>query len=232
MKKLNIKMIIRSIIVFVGFFLSSYLQYIPVILFKLDISKIRNNIGMQVLLSCFSSFVFMIILLIIYNKDLKREFKTYISNFAKNFDTGFKWYLVGLLIMMISNLFLYYVLSSGGAINENTVQKMIKSSPILMAIDACIIGPFNEEIIFRKSLYDIFKKNKYIFIILSFLLFGGAHVFSTAKTLTDYLYIIPYGALGGVFAISYSKTNTVFTSMIMHILHNSVLLILSCLIYF
>ena len=165
MKKLNIKMIIRSIIVFVGFFLSSYLQYIPVILFKLDISKIRNNIGMQVLLSCFSSFVFMIILLIIYNKDLKREFKTYISNFAKNFDTGFKWYLVGLLIMMISNLFLYYVLSSGGAINENTVQKMIKSSPILMAIDACIIGPFNEEIIFRKSLYDIFKKNKYIFFI-------------------------------------------------------------------
>ena len=212
MKNLNINKIIKSIIVFIGFFFSSYLQYIPVILFKLDISKIRNNLSTQVLLSCFSSFIFMLIILILYHKDLKKEFKTYTKNFSKNFDTGFKWYLVGLVIMMTSNLLLYYVLKSGGAINENI--------------------PFNEEMVFRKTLYDIFKDKKYIFIILSFLLFGGGHVFSTAKTLTDYLYIIPYGALGGVFAISYSKTDSVFTSMTMHILHNTVLFTLSCLIYF
>ncbi len=232
MKNLNINKIIKSIIVFIGFFFSSYLQYIPVILFKLDISKIRNNLSTQVLLSCFSSFIFMLIILILYHKDLKKEFKTYTKNFSKNFDTGFKWYLVGLVIMMTSNLLLYYVLKSGGAINENIVQTMIKASPMFMALETCLIAPFNEEMVFRKTLYDIFKDKKYIFIILSFLLFGGGHVFSTAKTLTDYLYIIPYGALGGVFAISYSKTDSVFTSMTMHILHNTVLFTLSCLIYF
>ena len=31
---------------------------------------------------------------------------------------------------------------------------MIKASPIIMLFDACIIGPFNEEIVFRKTLKD------------------------------------------------------------------------------
>lgn len=184
---------------------------------------------MAVLLSCFSSVVFSLILLIIYRDDLVKEFKTFKKNWVKNFDTGFKWYLVGLVVMMTSNLVLYYVLHSGGASNENTVQAMISASPIFMAVQVCLITPFNEEVVFRKTLYDVFK-NKWIFIFLSFLLFGGAHVMSSASSLVDYLYIIPYGALGAAFAMAYSKTKTIFTSMSLHILHNTCLFLLSVLI--
>ena len=49
----------------------------------------------------------------------------------------------------------------------------------------------------------------------------------SAKTLVDVLYIIPYGALGGAFALAYYDTDTIFTSMTMHMIHNIVLSLVS-----
>ena len=132
--------------------------------------------------------------------------------------------------MFASNFILNFLLKAGGAANEKTVQTMIKTLPILMIIDAGFIAPFNEEIVFRKTLKDIFK-NKWLFIILSFLLFGGVHVISSAKTILDYLYIIPYGALGAAFAYSYYKTNNLFTSITLHMFHNIILILISILIH-
>ena len=132
--------------------------------------------------------------------------------------------------MMISNLILFYVLKSGGANNENAVQSMISSAPIWMALRVCILAPFNEEIVFRKTLYDVFKKYKWLFIVISFLLFGEAHVINSANSIIDYLYIIPYGVLGGAFALAYSKTESVFTSMTFHMLHNTAIFLLSTMI--
>ena len=223
----KIKYLIRGIIVFFLFFYSVYLQYIPVLLFKMDVHNISPV--ESVLLSTFSSTIVLFILFIIYRKELKKEFKIFKDNFIENIDIGFRYWMIGLIIMMISNVIITYLLKGGGANNEEAVQKMIKTLPWLMVIDAGFIAPFNEEIVFRKTLKDIFN-NPIILCILSFLFFGGAHVISDAKTLTDYLYIIPYGALGASFAYSYYKTNTVFTSMSMHIFHNTVLILLSIFI--
>ena len=229
MKCVNFKTknIIRGIIVFFLFFYSVYLQYIPVLLFKMDVHNISPV--ESVLLSTFSSTIVLFILFFIYRKDLIREFKIFKENFIENIDIGFRYWMLGLFIMMISNVIITYFLKGGGANNEVAVQKMIKTLPWLMVIDAGIIAPFNEEIVFRKTLKDIFN-NPIILCILSFLFFGGAHVISDAKTITDYLYIIPYGSLGASFAYSYYKTNTVFTSMSMHIFHNTVLILLSIFI--
>ena len=229
MKCVNLKAknIIRGIVVFFLFFYSAYLQYIPVLLFKMDVHNISPV--ESVLLSTFSSTIVLFILFFIYRKELIREFKIFKDNFIENIDIGFRYWMLGLFIMMISNVIITYFLKGGGANNEVAVQKMIKTLPWLMVIDAGIIAPFNEEIVFRKTLKDIFN-NPIILCILSFLFFGGAHVISDAKTITDYLYIIPYGALGASFAYSYYKTNTVFTSMSMHIFHNTVLILLSIFI--
>ena len=215
LKNINIKIIIRSILVFTFFYCSTLIQYIPIILFHMDLNKIRGNIQAATMLSTFSSVVVAAVLIIIYHKDL---------------ETGFKYYASGLGIMMISNLILFYVLKSGGANNENAVQSMISSAPIWMALQVCILAPFNEEIVFRKTLYDVFKKWKWLFVLISFLLFGGAHVINSANSIIDYLYIIPYGVLGGEFALAYSKTESVFTSMTFHMLHNTALFLLSTMI--
>lgn len=223
------KYIVRAIIVFFIFWYSSYLQYIPIYLFKLDIKHLSN--AMHVILSTFSSIVVFIILFFIYRKDLKKDFKVFKKNRAEYMDIGLKWWGIGLFFMFIINFLLNYVLKAGGANNEHAVQAMIKSLPLLMLIDAGFIAPFNEEIVFRKTLKDVFK-NKWIFVFLSFLLFGGAHVINGAKVITDYLYLIPYGILGGAFAMAYYETDNLFTSISLHMIHNTILIVLSIVMSF
>ena len=226
-KLINKKYLLRGILVLLLFWFSSLIQYIPIYLFHLDVKTL--TIKQAVLLSVFASVVITFILFFVYRKELKEEFRIYRKNLGENFDVGLKYWLVGFLIMMVSNAILVFVFKSGGANNQKVVQKMVDTLPLLMLIDAGFIAPFNEEIIFRKTIKDVIK-NKWLFVACSFLLFGGAHVFSSAETILDYLYIIPYGALGAAFAFAYSKTDTVFTSMTLHMLHNTLLTIISILL--
>ena len=103
---------------------------------------------------------------------------------------------------------------------------MLKQAPILSFISASFIAPFLEEMLFRKSLGDIFK-NKKVMIFMCGFIFGLLHVIFSIKTPWDLLYIIPYGALGFAFAITISKTDNVFVPMTFHIIHNSALNLLS-----
>ena len=223
-RKSLIKNILKLIFVFVIFFESYLFQYIPIILFKLDVRKLSNSTN--VLLNTFSNIILLIIFYLLYRKELKAEFKKFKDNLFDNINTGFNYWLIGLFIMIVSNTLIAIFFKTGGAANEQAVQKMISSLPFVMLIDAGFIAPFNEEIVFRKSLKNVFK-NKYVFCLLSFLIFGLAHVLGNTTSWVDYLYLIPYGALGGMFALAYHKTDTIFTSMTMHIFHNFILTALS-----
>lgn len=227
LKDIKLKYLFRGIIVILVFHYAAYFQLIPIKLFNIDYKNASKEL--LVILSAFSSICLFIIYFFIYRKDLKKEFKKFIKNPMENLDAGLKYWMIGLIIMMFSNLILTFVLKSGGATNENTVQEMIKVLPWLMFINAGFLAPFNEEIVFRKTLKDVFK-NKWVFAFLSFLLFGGAHVIDTAETLIDILYIIPYGALGGAFALAYYETDTIFTSLSMHMIHNIVLSLVAILV--
>lgn len=227
MKKIS--KIMKGIFVFILFYNSYLFQYIPIILLKYDLNKLKGNNKAAVILSTFSSLVVAIILIIIYRKELIRDFKLFKAKFLNNMDTGLVCWLTGIVVMVIVNLILTYVFKSDGANNENAIQELIKTLPYVMAINVCLLAPFNEEMVFRKALKDI-SINKYLFVILSFLLFGGAHVLSSAKNIIDYLYIIPYGALGASFAIAYNKTDTIYTSMSYHFIHNTMALLLSIFI--
>lgn len=230
MKKINekIKYIIKGLFVFFIFFSSSYIQYIPIKIFKIDVKTMSDT--MAVVLSTFSSLVLLFIFFLLYRKNLKKDFKDFWKNKEEYIDTGIRCWILGLFIMFTINFILNIVLKAGGANNEKIVQTMIKSFPLLMIINAGILAPFNEEIVFRKTLKDIFK-NKWTFIISSFILFGGAHVIGNSNTLVDYLFIIPYGALGAAFAYAYYKTNNIFTSVTLHMTHNIILVLISILLH-
>ena len=91
-----------------------------------------------------------------------------------------------------------------------------------------IFAPINEEIIFRKSIQDCLK-NKWVFIIVSGLIFGYLHVLGS-ESLYDFLYIIPYGSLGAAFAYLLSKTDNIYVTILMHLIHNGLLTIISILL--
>ena len=130
---------------------------------------------------------------------------------------------------MVSNIIINFVINLGQAANEQAVQQMISSLPWLMLINAGIIAPCTEEIVFRKGFKKAFP-NKWLFIISSALIFGLLHVITTMTQPLELLYIIPYGALGGAFACIYQKTESIYPSIAMHMFHNSALVILSTLI--
>ena len=158
MKKENIKKIIIGICVFLLFEFSTVFKYIPIFLFNITQKQLSNSNELVSLISFFISLMLAIILLIVYRKELIEEWDTMKKNFSQNMDTGLACWAVGLIIMVISNLFLTYVLKTGGAKNENTIQEYIKITPIIMGLDVCILAPFYEELIFRKAIRNVFIK--------------------------------------------------------------------------
>ena len=226
-KWISIKGLIIGIVAFLIFYFSAYFQLIPILLFNIDLNNITG--AQNVMLSTFSNCVLLIILFLIFRKDLIEEWKRFRKNFLENIDIGIKYWLVGLGIMMISNIIITFVINLGQAANEQAVQSMISSLPWLMLINAGLIAPCTEEIIFRKGFKKAFP-NKWLFIILSAIVFGALHVITSMTSPIELLYIIPYGALGAAFAYMYQKTDTIFTSITMHMFHNTALILLSILL--
>ncbi len=218
--------ITKSIIVLILFFFSSYFRYIPIYLFKLNFNKLSNF--QKIELSLFSNICLIIILFIIYRKELVNEWKIFKKNIREDIDIGFKYWFIGFLVMAISNVIITFVFKNAQANNEQQVQKLIDYAPFIMLISAGIAAPIYEEITFRKAFKNIIK-NKYLFILISGIVFGSLHVITQVNTITDLLYIIPYSSLGIALAGMYQKTDTIYTSITMHMLHNSILLIISIL---
>ena len=109
------------------------------------------------------------------------------------------------------------------ASNEAINRSVLSKNYIYAIVRMGLIGPICEEIIFRLSIGK-FIDNKYLYIIVSGLVFGYMHIMG-AKGI-EYLYIIPYSVLGMSFAALYKKTNNILSTITMHILHNLICVIL------
>ena len=187
------------------------------IIFNVDINNITSKD--YVIYYTISSLTLSIILITIYRKDFFKDLKSYFKNFKKNFETSFKYWLAGLAVMYISNLFITFVLNKQLAGNEETVRNYLVTLPLLMTFDAAICAPINEELTFRKSFKEIFP-SKWVFVIMSGLIFGLLHITSYIETFSDIIYLIPYSSLGIAFALLYYKTDNIFSSITMHSIHN------------
>ena len=221
---MNIKKLPKSAIVVTLFLLSSLFQLIPIYLFKYDTSNITAN--QKFVLTAFSTTTTLIILIIIYFKSIKEDFKKLKTDLYKNMEIAFKYWLVGLLIMVTSNVLITLFLSKANAGNEEAVQEIIKSTGYLTIIIIGIFAPIVEELVFRRAFKDFFT-NKTLFIIASGLVFGGLHVFLSLNSLWDLFYLIPYCSLGIAFSCIYAKTDNIFSSIIMHAFHNTVFTLFS-----
>lgn len=225
MKRLNIdlKFLGVAILIIILFLYSDIFLLIPIKL--LNIKELSGPV--LVMLTALKEIILMIILFFYYRKDLIKEWDTFRANAFTHLDTGVKYWFIGLLVMIGSNLFINLVFNTGGAGNEKAVQQYISYMPWLMVISAGFLAPFVEELVFRKSIRDAFGKNKWLFALASGFIFGFVHVLGNISNWYDYLYIIPYGGLGFAFALAYDETDTVFTSYFLHMIHNTILLIIS-----
>ena len=212
--------IIKTLILFILLIFFKYI-FIAIIPFNYNnMSIIGKGIVMFI-----ADLIYLIGIVSLYNKTLKKDFKNYFKHFLTNFEQSFKYYLVGLGIMILSNIIIVIFIKGAVAGNEEAVREMISKVPIYMIFSVSIYAPLTEELIFRKSIRDIID-NKYIYIITSGILFALAHVATHISSVLDILYIIPYASLGITFAYTYYKTKNIFSSIILHSIHNSVAIIL------
>ena len=211
--------VVKCIFLFILFFTISA---IPVLIFRIDISKFNDLDKLIYSLSC--SLLFLSIIMLCYRKTLVKDFKPYFKNFGKNFENSFKYYLVGVGVMIFSNLIITLLFQGDLSTNETMVRSYINASPLLMAIDISFYAPLAEELLFRKSIRDVVK-NKWLYIFISGFIFGGMHVIGT-EGLIGLLYLIPYCSLGFTFAYIYAKTDNIYSSIMLHFMHNTISLIL------
>lgn len=208
----------RSLLINILFFIISLVSmFFGPLIFALLLKNIISN---KEILELISNLLFIGVLYLMYFKDLNREAKLYFENFKDFFKTGFKYYFVGVLVMMFSNLLISFIIKDISA-NENLVRSMLFEMPLYTMISITIIAPLSEELIFRKSLAPIIK-NKWIYAFVCGLLFGSAHLLAGELTFINLLYLLPYGSLGFVFALMNYETKTTWTSIIMHGMHNCV----------
>lgn len=168
-----------------------------------------------------------ILFIVIYYKTIKNDIKKYFNNFSKNFELSFKYWLIGFIVMVVSNLIITFVLDKTIAGNEEVIRDYLDIAPLLMIFSTVIYAPICEELSFRKSIKDAIS-NKYIYILVSGLIFGFLHIINFINGPSDLIYLIPYSALGIAFAALYYKTDNIFSTITVHAMHN----LLSVLVYF
>ena len=218
--KIKIKEIIKFILIFLLYLL--YSDIIIIILTKLgvNIKVLPNNLKTAIMFLINLSL--MIMLFIFYSKSIKENLKDLKLNFKSYIKDNFKYYVIGLLIMIISNIIISFFIE-GNSTNETLIREYINIMPIYMIFSSCIYAPFTEEMVFRKSLRNCFN-NKVLYILLSGLIFGSMHLLS-ASNLVELVFLIPYSSLGCVFAYMYYKTNNIFVPMTFHMVHNTIIVI-------
>lgn len=190
-----------------------------------DVYKTNN-----LLYTCISiagSILTIVVIAYLLRDKLKGQFKDFNENYKKYLPTAFKWWAIGFTLMFISNLVINILILKGIAPNEDANRELIKLYPFYAITSACVFAPITEELLFRLNFKNIFKK-RIPYILFTGLLFGSMHLIASSS-LIELIYIIPYGALGIAFGAIFYDTDNIYSSMCMHIFHNTltILLILS-----
>ncbi len=179
-----------------------------------------NNINSkEYIIYLFLSYIFVAIYFtIIYKEELLNNIKKLNK---KNILTTLIYFIIGFLLMMLSNYIINYIIIPNGiSNNEQGNRELLLNNKLLYGLLLSLIIPYIEEIVFRLNIKKSIKKNT-IFIILSSTIFSLLHIISSTK-LIELLYFIPYFILGLTFSITYTKTNNIFCSTISHILNNTI----------
>lgn len=220
------KSILKGILGLSLYFILNFFTYLP--LYLLGISSSNLGVTGRVIYVTIYEFLTLLIIFMIFNKEIVKDFKIFKQNFKKFFNKYFKYWFLLLFLMITSNIIIQIIYPGSSSGNEDSIRKTFELAPFYTFISASLFAPFVEEIIFRMSIRKIFK-NKYLFILLSGLIFGGLHLLGNVNTPYDYLYLLPYCLPGFVLAYVYYKSDNIFTSLGIHFIHNTVLLIIQIL---
>lgn len=219
------KKIAKNISIFSSYFIYEYAFIF--ILIGLNINYYNFSYKNKLISLSIINFVYLIFLLFMYKSELKDDKIDFKNNYKKYINDYLYIYFIGVILMGLSNILLQHITKLEMSGNESAIRNLIKTYPLYMIFSSVIYAPFTEEIIFRKSIKNIIN-NKYLFISISGIIFGILHI-SDFTNINEILMGIPYIIMGLDFAYIYQKSNNIFTTILFHLCHNSILIILQFL---
>lgn len=205
-----------------GLFLFYFIQIGWQLLFLKVIEK--NNLVTNNIILIIMEVILVVVFTLMNFKRLKQDYKDFNKNFKEYLKLGLKYWALGFIIMGVSNTIISNFITNNIAANEETNRLLLLNYPVYSVLAMTVMGPYIEELVFRANFRDAFNKTS--FIIFTTLLFAGVHVFNGFSGLIDLVYFIPYGSLAFFFALTYVKTNNIFTTIIIHTMHNTLAVIL------
>ena len=130
--------------------------------------------------------------------------------------------LVTVFFGFISGILRQFLGLDGQGLNQSNIQSTFQEQPLLLAVFACVIGPFVEELFFRQLLLHHLHKRLpgLLSIILVGLIFALTHMHSLA--LSEWVSAVGYLGGGLAFSIIYVKEKeNVYYPLVVHMLGNS-----------
>lgn len=174
-----------------------------------------------------SESVFIIILILVYNKKIWFKLKTALKPFLKFFVKmigyyALLWTATVIFSILDAALFPQYLNEAGS--NQDLIEAALATPSAAMIISICITAPIVEEFVFR---YGVIKKllygmPKYLAAFVAALIFAFAHIgFSQMTDLNLFAHLM-FGYMGQalVFGIIYVREDNIFYPITLHIINN------------
>jgi len=219
-KIINFLKLLYSLLFF--FYFSTFISNV-LSSFNIDISNF-NLLG-KTLFNLAISLFWLIVIILIYQKEVIKDFKEFKINWKSKMLFALKVFamfmlikiLAGYVSVILSNIFNVTELTSE---NQSTITDLLGEYPILMTFSAVCLAPIYEEILFRLGFRKCIKNNV-LFILISGSLFGLIHIFPTDLNLgVALIQSIVYVVMGVCLSYYYQKYNNIFYSIIIHFYNN------------
>lgn len=214
----NKKKLILNLSVFIFYFIYTLIPSLVLYIFHLRI----YNVLYRSIYLIIMGLIYIIFITFIYKDELKKDIKEIrLKTVIKYIPT----YMIGLLLMIGSNIIASKITGNTLSQNEINVRETIKIMPLYMCFSSVIFAPFIEEITFRKTFRNIIS-NGYLFIIISGFIFGLIHISNVGNGFEEFIMIMPYILMGIDLSYIYYKSDNIFTTIIIHSMHNLILLLI------
>ena len=181
-----------------------------------------NNKFLDCLLLIISYIIIGISSIMFFKERLKRDFSKLKENKREYIKFIIKNYFIMLAIYYVVSIISFLLLKSDEtSINQQTIESL---PVVIMIISAAFYAPLTEELVFRGSIHRLIS-NKFVFVIVSGLVFGLLHTISEPTIREVFLRGLPYITIGTYFSYIYAKTENICVPILFHFLHNSIALI-------
>ncbi len=226
----------KMVIIMLGVgIIALYMAFSPFLITVLSATPLANSYIGKNIIFLVSEILILACLIAIFHKRFFKDFKDFKKNYKKYLKKVIPYWVIGFIIMMFSNIVINLIITPDGmAANEAANRNILGQLPIYSVISMCIIGPICEELMFRVSFRKAFS-NIIVYSLFTGLFFAAMHVTTgieswhisyLLKHWQELLYFIPYGSIGFALGYSFYKTDNIFSSISLHVMHNSLTVLL------